>query len=261
MNTGPAVVLMYHRLHRAGARWESAEGDYTLPAELFEDQVRGLAERGRPVVALEALPWALDRGAVLLTFDDGCESDVTVAAPLLRELGLPAAFFVNPGLVGTAGRASWSELRGLADEGFTVGSHGLDHMLLDGLGAAELHRQVVESKRRLEDGLGRSIDALSLPGGTGGERARRLALDAGYRYVLGSQPTPVSALGGILPRFAIRGRFGLPGFWDIVDRRPAALFRHALRYRLAHAARRFVGVGAYAGARRLWLAWTRSPRG
>lgn len=37
---------------------------------------------------------------VALTFDDGTRNNGTVAAPILKKLGLPATFFVCPGLVG-----------------------------------------------------------------------------------------------------------------------------------------------------------------
>jgi peptidoglycan/xylan/chitin deacetylase (PgdA/CDA1 family) len=38
-------------------------------------------------------------GRVALTFDDGLRNNVTVAYPILRRLGLPATFFVCPGLI------------------------------------------------------------------------------------------------------------------------------------------------------------------
>ena len=44
------------------------------------------------------------RARVALTFDDGLRSNVEVAYPILRKLGLPATFFVCPGLVE---RGSW----------------------------------------------------------------------------------------------------------------------------------------------------------
>lgn len=53
------------------------------------------------VVSLEQLCSAPRgrRRRVALTFDDGLRSNVTVAYPILRSLGLPATFFVCPGLV------------------------------------------------------------------------------------------------------------------------------------------------------------------
>jgi peptidoglycan/xylan/chitin deacetylase (PgdA/CDA1 family) len=248
--TPRAVVLIYHRL--SDRPLDPEEGDYVLPPSLFEAQMRELAAGRRPVVALASLAEGrYDDGSVALTFDDGCETDATVAGPLLVSLGLPAAFFVNPALVGTEGRASWDELRQLATQGFAIGSHGLDHTLLDALAPAELERQVAGSKREIEERLGRPVDALSLPGGTGGERARQLARAAGYRLVLGSRPGALrgGAADVVLPRIALRRSHGLEGFRSAVDRRPFFVLGLQVRYALTLAGRRLLGTRGYARLR------------
>lgn len=253
--SGRATILMYHRL--SDPPFDREEGDYVLPPALFEAQMRRLARDARAVVGLEALRrGAFPERAVALSFDDGCESDVTLAAPLLRALGFTAAFFVNPARVGQPGRASWDALRALARDGFVVGSHGLDHTLFDALSDDALRHQLVESRRWLEAELGGVVDALSLPGGSGGARAGRLAREAGYRTVLGSRPGVVAgtATDAILPRLAMRSGHGLPGFLAAVDQRPGFLLPLALRYRVAHGLRGLIGAPAYARLRSLGLA-------
>ncbi len=253
--TPRAVILLYHRLSNRAANPD--EGDYVLPPSLFEAEVRELAASVRPVVSLAGLAEGrYGDGAVALTFDDGCDSDARVAAPLLVALGLPAAFFVNPALVGNEGRATWDELRSLAAQGFAVGSHGLDHTLLDGLSPSELERQLAGSKREIEERLGRPVDWLSLPGGTGGERAARLARAAGYRLVLGSRPGILrgKANGAILPRVALRHGQGLEGFRAAIDREPLFLLRGKARHALTLAGRRLLGTTGYARLRSSRLA-------
>lgn len=253
-----AVILMYHRI--SDPPFEPEEGDYVLPPALFEAQMRRLAALGRAVLPLEAL--AGDAGparSVVLTFDDGCASDAALAAPLLRSLGMTAAFFVNPARCGLEGRCSWDTLRALDKDGFRIGSHGLDHTLFDALDDGALRRQVAESRRWLESELGRPVDALSLPGGSGGARAVRFAREAGYRFVLGSRPGVVRgpASGSLLPRVAMRVGQGLAGFEAAVDQDPAFLRPLALRYRLGHGLRSLIGASAYGRLRRLGL---RAPR-
>jgi peptidoglycan/xylan/chitin deacetylase (PgdA/CDA1 family) len=245
---------MYHRLAEAPA--DPEEGDYVLPPDAFEAHLRLLAAERRAVVPLSALADGTypDR-AVALTFDDGCESDVTVAGPRLRAFDFPAAFFVNPARVGQPGRASWVQLRRLAAEGFLVGSHGLDHTLFDGLPAAELHRQIAGSREWLERELAIPVWALSLPGGSGDSRTLGVAREAGYRLVLGSRPGPLrgpATTAGVLPRMAMRRGRGLDRFRSAVDQQPAYLWRQALRYQVVHAARRLVGAQAYGRLRLRW---------
>jgi peptidoglycan/xylan/chitin deacetylase (PgdA/CDA1 family) len=246
-----AVVLMYHRLSDGPV--DPEEGDYVLSPALFEAQMRWLAGQGRPVASLTCLAEGRhEDGAVVLTFDDGSDSDATVAGPLLRSLGFPAAFFVNPARVGVEGRASWDQLRALAEGGFAIGSHGLDHALFDDLAASDLEWQITESKREIEDRLRRKVDALSLPGGSGGERARRTAQAAGYGLVLGSRPAPVRepARTGIVPRFALRAGPGLAGFQATIDLWPLFVLHQQLRYQMTHTGRRLLGTRVYAGLRR-----------
>jgi len=257
MSPPRGLVLMYHRI---GPALLADEGDYALSLELFAAQVRVLAQSGRPLVSLGRLRQrAYPDGALWLTFDDGCESDAELVAPLLREAGFPAAFFVNPALAGDRGRgnASWAQLRALADGGFEVGSHGLDHTLFYGLDDVELQRQIVDSKSRIEDGLGRAVLALSLPGGSGGERARRMAEAAGYEIVLGSRPGRVGAAGrgGVVPRFAVRQRHSPARLRAVLDAGPLTWFGHSLRFELAHRTRHLLGERAYGRLRLLWVAW------
>jgi peptidoglycan/xylan/chitin deacetylase (PgdA/CDA1 family) len=88
-----ARVLMFHGV-----------GGVDTPLRGFEDQLRYL-KRHFSVVSLDAVcDWlagrcALPPRAVVLTFDDGLRSNFREAYPLLAALGLPAVFYVCPGLI------------------------------------------------------------------------------------------------------------------------------------------------------------------
>jgi peptidoglycan/xylan/chitin deacetylase (PgdA/CDA1 family) len=90
--------------------WHNVEGTWCYPSSPGAG-TRGLAHQLRQlkrlatVVPLEDSLEALAAGqplpprAVALTFDDGYRDNLDVAVPLLRDLGLPATFFLVPGLV------------------------------------------------------------------------------------------------------------------------------------------------------------------
>jgi len=88
---GCGRILMYHGVAPDGA-----------PA--LEAQLRYLARHFK-VVSLEAMVDRLtDRSfpltnEIVLTFDDGLRNNLTVVYPILRELQMPATFFVCPALV------------------------------------------------------------------------------------------------------------------------------------------------------------------
>jgi peptidoglycan/xylan/chitin deacetylase (PgdA/CDA1 family) len=86
-------------------------GDDSYPAPIFEAHLRYLAGHFS-VVSLATLVDRMNspRGLtdeIVLTFDDGLRNNFTTAYPILNKLGLPATFFVCPGLVGT-GQWLWT---------------------------------------------------------------------------------------------------------------------------------------------------------
>jgi peptidoglycan/xylan/chitin deacetylase (PgdA/CDA1 family) len=78
---------------------------------LLAAQLRYL-RRHFPIVPLGRIVEALAEGKpvkneIVLTFDDGLRNNATIAYPILKSLGIPATFFVCPGLAGT-GRWLWT---------------------------------------------------------------------------------------------------------------------------------------------------------
>ena len=91
--------------------------NYTVK-HLAQDRFRALCEvlraSGRPVGADEAVALLrgeepIDEPAFLLSFDDGFYNNLSVAAPIMAELGVPAVFYVTSGFV-DGNSASWIDL-------------------------------------------------------------------------------------------------------------------------------------------------------
>jgi peptidoglycan/xylan/chitin deacetylase (PgdA/CDA1 family) len=246
-------VLMYHRLSHTPL--DPSEGDYVVPPETFEAQMRMLRKQRVPVVSIDdLLAGRLTEHSVALTFDDGCDTDRTVALPILTALDMPAGFFVNPGRIGQKGYLTWEGLREIKGAGMHVGSHGLDHTLLDDLPPRDLENQLSASKRLLEAELGGEVLTLALPGGSGGERACRLARELGYRTVFGSKPGMVrpGPLPLALPRYPVR-EGSLEQFRTIVAQGLGLRLRFALRHEVLRLARASMGDKAYVRLRERWL--------
>jgi len=78
-------------------------GDAEYPTQVFREQLLYLRRHFRVVTLADLLAgiprFEGDRHAVALTFDDGQRNNCTEAYPVLRELGLPATFFVCPGAI------------------------------------------------------------------------------------------------------------------------------------------------------------------
>jgi len=83
-------------------------GDESYPLPVFRAQMRFLARCYRVVpldrlVALATDPGARPTHQLALTFDDGLRNNLTLAYPVLRSLGLPATFYVCPGVIEEGG--------------------------------------------------------------------------------------------------------------------------------------------------------------
>lgn len=101
--------------------WHNVAGTYGFPSgegagrRGFEQQMRTLARTAHVLPlgdALERLARgdSLPRRAVAITFDDGYRDNLTLAAPVLERLGLPATFFLVPGLLSGEADGWWETL-------------------------------------------------------------------------------------------------------------------------------------------------------
>jgi peptidoglycan/xylan/chitin deacetylase (PgdA/CDA1 family) len=112
---------------------------------------------------------------VLFTFDDGRESNYTVAAPLLESFGARGLFFIVPAFAectgdqalefyrskinpdSRPGDEAWedwkpmnpAQIAELAARGHSIGNHTLTHQRLNGLTRETLEREVGDSARKL----------------------------------------------------------------------------------------------------------------
>lgn len=248
MADGALPVLMYHGLHDGPRARGVFEPVYSVAPQAFARQLDWLTAQGYRTLRVDELDRAPTAGRrVLITFDDGDASNVDVALPLLRERGMVAEFFVTAAFVGRPGMLSASDVRELADAGMGVQAHGLSHAYLDDLDDGELDRELAESKSSLEALSGRTISALALPGGRGGDRERDAAVRAGYGFVFNSEPGDNRhwQAGDCLQRLAVTRTLPLADFARMVAWHgllPRTLW---LRYQALATMKRVVGNARY----------------
>ncbi len=191
MSAQGTTYLMYHELRCAGrdtCRPESGYTRYVVAQEEFSRQLAWLKQEGIAGRSVGSALQAPGQGGVAFTFDDGCETDLLAAAPLLKEHGFGATFYVVVGFLGQRGYLSQAQAHELADQGFEVGCHSMTHPYLTDVSQSELRVQVADAKQQLEQILGRPVEHFCCPGGRVNGDVRRMAREAGYSSLVTTRP-------------------------------------------------------------------------
>lgn len=186
-----SVVLMYHSLYRGAdtAAIDSEDMPYAVNEEEFILQLDRIVARGAGTFTEGSGP------NVVITFDDGHESNLTIAAPLLAERGLSAYFFVTSGFINNRpGFMSSSQLKELSDmPGMIIGSHGVTHRFFADMNDSEALEELLNSRHQLEATTGLSCESMSFPGGRYNDKTLELLRSSGYVQWFGSDTGIIDA--------------------------------------------------------------------
>jgi O-antigen biosynthesis protein len=193
---GAVSVLMYHWVDPDPGRQLGFHG---VRPETFAAQMARLARDGWSCLGLEELLAALQqarplpRRSFVLTFDDGYADLEPYVLPVLERHGFRATVFVVTGHVGGTnvwdarhGDAprrllDWDALRRLDGGALRFESHSCSHPFLTEVPPERAAREVADSKRRLEDELGREVAAFAYPHGRFDLSVEASVREAGYR--------------------------------------------------------------------------------
>ncbi|MFO0973682.1 MAG: polysaccharide deacetylase family protein [Phycisphaerae bacterium] len=194
-------ILLYHRLisGERARRGEVRDDEpiYAAYDDVFAEQMEYLHRAGYATLSLDELRAARNGGcltagrSVVITFDDGYESNHSLAFPALRRFGQKATIFVAPEpdahtralVAGVDGFLSAEQMRELDANGVAIESHTLTHCILNELPEAAARHELVESKRRLSEILGRPVRHLAIPRAGYSRGVRSLAIAAGYETI------------------------------------------------------------------------------
>jgi peptidoglycan/xylan/chitin deacetylase (PgdA/CDA1 family) len=187
------VALSFHGIGKPPGHVDPAEREYWVSPRLFsrlvEDSERAATEAGFEL---------------LVTFDDGNRSDLEIAAPLLAGRGIAAAFFPCTSRLTHPDYLSPNDLRTLSDDGFTIGSHGIDHVMWTKVGHEAAEREMRESKAQLEGILGMPVTSAAIPFGSYNRRVLRGMRLAGYRTAYCSDEGLADTRAWLRPRLTFR---------------------------------------------------------
>jgi peptidoglycan/xylan/chitin deacetylase (PgdA/CDA1 family) len=227
--TNDLPILMYHAISSPActALPQTSSIEHAVKAPDFRAQLDAIVEGGYRTIKLDDLDRPdSEPKSLLITFDDGHESDLIVAAPELARRNLHAIFFVVWSYLGHPGYLSRDQVQTLRADGFEIGSHGLTHTRLTQVSPAEASNELLESKRRLEDLLQEPIAALALPGGRYNDTVLEAAFAVGYRRVMTSDFRIANRENRVMPRMGPMASTTLKDFKWMLEASRAGAIRH-----------------------------------
>lgn len=135
---------------------------------------------------------------IKITFDDGYGNNFKNAFPLLKKYNLDATIFLTTDFIDgkisaevLGGRGfnerplTWEEVKIMDKAGIEFGSHSKTHPFLTQISKDELKKELVDSKRRIEEVLGHQIDSFAYPFGdvdSFNEQTKKALVEARYSY-------------------------------------------------------------------------------
>jgi peptidoglycan/xylan/chitin deacetylase (PgdA/CDA1 family) len=199
-------VLMYHGI-------VSDEDDIGNPIHIskknFEEQMTWLYENKYQIITItEMLQFFQQREippkCVVLTFDDGYESLLTNATPILEKFKFFATLFLLTGAVGKEtyvgfntqhstfpdkdGPLSWSQLRTMEYLCWDIQSHSQNHYIHNIIPDDVLEREMRSSKEEIEDNLQKKIAFYCYPCGSYNTKCLQLLKTIGYKAAFSVHP-------------------------------------------------------------------------
>lgn len=228
---GVCSILMYHRV--AEVSHELPNSILGVAPEQFEAQMRHIASNCNPLSLRAAIDGlvngCLPANAVAVTFDDGFKDNLTAALPILEKYKIPATIFISTKFIdGTlapwwdkeAPMLSWDDVLKLSSDALiTIGAHTVSHPVLSSLTETQAATELRESKKIIEQKIGRSVDFLAYPYGTlkqANGREFEIARGIGFQAALTTNPGPLYKRHAndlfALPRFTVDGRDGMQEF-------------------------------------------------
>ncbi len=194
----PRCALM---LHSVASPQSQEEASYYIAPQRFRRLMQRFHSSGYKTATIaQWLTGDLPRKHLLLTFDDGYDDLYEHLLPLVLQHSYTPVIYLVADRIGASNiwdqasglRArnllTLAQIREMQKYGVEFGSHTLTHPSLPTLSDRDLHREIHDSKTKLEDLLGVEISSFAYPYGAVDRRVRAAVAAAGYKVAFTTRP-------------------------------------------------------------------------
>lgn len=154
----PLQILMFHGICKSEYRAPEGQNGLYVGELRFRRFLENISQHVR-IVSMDDVIHNIysneffSKNIIAITFDDGLRNNFETARPHLKELGIPATFYINTANIGNDEKfMCWHQIDKLnSDPLFNVGGHSHDHLDLASLNHADLDYQIGECSRHLRN--------------------------------------------------------------------------------------------------------------
>jgi len=186
-------ILMYHYVEDSVPNTKERR-DLQVQATKFKEQLDFLKNNGYSIIKMEDLFFAMYESKtlppkpVILTFDDGYEDAYQDVLPALNERKFSGVFFIITSSLGKPDYLTNDQLKEIAKAGMEIGAHTQTHPDLSITPVDIAKKEIEESKKELENIVGKKIYFFCYPSGKYNQETVDLVRQAGYVLAVNTKP-------------------------------------------------------------------------
>lgn len=180
-------IIMYHYVEYVKDAKDIIRKKLSISPLLFEQHLSTLKDAHYETYFVKDVPHILDgtinysTRSAILSFDDGYEDFYTDVFPLLKKYNMRATLYIITNYIGKKGFLSEVQIRELIDSDLVeIGSHTTDHVYLKVSPKDYADKQILESKKMLEDTFGIKVKTFAYPYGAFNEYTVGAVEQMGY---------------------------------------------------------------------------------
>lgn len=219
-SSGKVTILMYHNIS------EGQEDYMNVPKYKFKEQMQFIKDNGYNVIGFDDLysyytdGTPIDDKSIIITFDDGYLNNYIYAYPILKEFGFEATLFMITSKIDQKFYLSKDMIKEMDSNGINIQSHTVSHPELSKLSYEEQLYELSESKKVLENILGREISYVSYPYGQFNKSSIMIAKKLHYKLAMGTIPEKAKRRNGLynLNRIGVLGNLSIDQFKQLLNR-------------------------------------------
>jgi peptidoglycan/xylan/chitin deacetylase (PgdA/CDA1 family) len=220
-DTAIVPILIYHAIRPYIPSDTTNVRRYIATPATLDAELSWLKANGYSSITFDDLARHLTHGdalpakPVIISFDDDWQGQYEYGLPLLKKYGFTATFYIWVVVVGMKHHMTWDEVKELDAAGMQIGCHTLTHPFLQRIRSDEaLRREIVVSKQRIEEHIGKPVTSFAYPFGQYNERVVAFVKEAGFTSARSTWPGVVHSTDGL---FSLTGLIRTEATKSLVD--------------------------------------------